>query len=99
MVSFCLLQVVVVSALMMFSDLFAFDLTCTLSVCWLKVSFVSKVTSNIFGCGSVGMRVLLIVRLSFMENSFGSGEKRVAEDLDGFSSSSFSLVQSNILFR
>ena len=47
MVSFCLPQVVVVSALMMFSDLFAFVLT--LFVCSLKVSFGSKVTPNIFG--------------------------------------------------
>ena len=41
----------------------------------------------------------VIVKLSFVVNSFGSGEKRVAEDLDGLSSSSFSWVQSNILFR
>ena len=47
MVSFCLPQVVVVSALMMFSDLFAFVLT--LFVCSLKVSFGSKVTPSIFG--------------------------------------------------
>ena len=47
MVSLCLPQVVVVSALIMFSDLFAFVLT--LSMCWLKVSFGSKVTPSIFG--------------------------------------------------
>ena len=46
MVSFCLPQVVVVSVLIMFSDLFAFVLV--LFVCSLNVSFGSKVTPNIF---------------------------------------------------
>ena len=59
-VSFCLPQVVEVSALTMLSDLSAFSLV--ILVCSVKLSLGSSVTTSILGFLTVGMRVLLILR-------------------------------------
>src|SRR6478736_7633581 len=81
-VSFCLPQVVEVSALTTLSDLSAFSLV--ILVCSAKLSFGLSVAPSILGFLTVGMRVLLILRFSVLLYSVGSGVKRVAVDLSGF---------------
>src|SRR6478609_9454163 len=81
-VSFCLPQVVEVSALSMLSNLPAFSLV--ILVCSAKLSFGSSVTPSILGFLTVGMRVLVIRRFSVLLYSAGSGVKGVAVDLSGF---------------
>src|SRR6476619_1328397 len=90
-VSFCLLQVVEVSALTALSDLSAFSLV--ILVCSAKLSFGSSVIFSILEFLTVGMRVLLILRCNVLLYSAGSGVKRVAVDLSGFMIRSFSFVQ------
>lgn len=58
-VSFCLPQEAEVSALSMFSDLFA--VLRVFLMCSLNVSLGSKMTPRILGCLTVGMVWLLIV--------------------------------------
>src|SRR6478609_3571634 len=77
-VSFCLPQVVEVSALTTFSDLSAFSFV--ILVCSAKSSFGSSVTHSIVGFLTVGMGVLLILRFSVLLYSARSGVKRVAVD-------------------
>src|SRR6478609_1440761 len=90
-VSFCLPQVVEVSALSTLSDFSALSLV--ILVCSVKLSFGSSVTPSILGFLTVGMRVLLILRFSVLLYSAGFGVKRVAVDLSGFRMRSFSFVQ------
>src|SRR6478609_7712926 len=87
-VSFCLPKVVEVSALTALSDLSAFPLV--ILVCSAKLSFGSSFTPSILGFLTVGMRVLLILRISVLLYSAGSGVKRVEVDLSGFRMRSFS---------
>src|SRR6478736_10481047 len=87
-VYFCLPQVVEVSALTTLSDLSAFSLVILVSS--VKLSFGSSVTPSILGFLTVGMRVLLILRLSVLLYSAGSGVKRVAVGLPGFRMRPFS---------
>ena len=76
MVSLSLPHCLEVSALMMFSDLFAFSFI--VFVCSVNVSLGSKVSPNTLGNLFVGMSWPLIVRLY----SAGSGVKCVALDLE-----------------
>ena len=62
-VSFCLPQIVEVSAFCTLSDLSAFSLV--ILECSAKFSFGSSVTFSILVFLIVGMRVLLILRFSF----------------------------------
>jgi len=96
-VSFCLPQVVNVRDMMVLMALFTFSLV--FLMCSLKFSFGSSVSPRILGCWTVGIVMLLIVKLRVVLYSAGSGVKRVHVDLSGFRSSSFSLVQVNMSFR
>ena len=69
-----------------------FALSFVIRMCSAKFSLGSNVMPSTFGFFVVGMVMLLIVRLSVVLYSAGSGVKRVEEDLSGFSSRSFSLV-------
>ena len=79
------------SALTTLSDLSAFALVILL--CSAKLSFRSSVTPSILEFLTVGMRVLLILKFSVLLYSAGSVVKRVAVDLSGFRTRSFSFVQ------
>ena len=77
-VSFCLPQVVEVSALRIFMELFVFSLV--ICICWEKLRLGSRVTPKILGFLTVGMVVLLMVSLSmvflllrFWDEESGSG--------------------------
>ena len=51
---------------------------------------------RIFGCLTVGIVTLLMVKASVLLCSWLSGVKRVAEDLSGFNIKSFLIVQLKI---
>jgi len=68
-------------------------------MCVLKVSFGSKVFPSIFGLRTVGMSGLLMVRLSCVLYSAGSGVKRVAVLFVALSCSWFCVVQVCIVWR
>ena len=74
--SFCFPHCVAVRDLIILIVLLALLSVLLMSV--LKVSFGSNVSPSIFGSRTVGMSVLVIMRLSCVLYSAGSGVKRVA---------------------
>jgi len=88
--SFCFPHCVAVSDLIILMVLLA--LLRVLLMCVLKVSFGSKVSPSILGLRTVGVSVLLILRLSWVLYSAGSGVKRVAVLFVALSCSWFSVV-------
>ena len=68
-------------------------------MCVLKVSFGSEVSPSILGLRTVGMSVLLVLRLSCVLYSAGSGVKRVAVLFVALSCSWFCMVQVCMVWR
>lgn len=80
-----------VSAFSKLIDFLAFSTV--VFMCSAKFNLGSSVRPRILGCSTVGMAVLLILRLILWLYSAGSGVKRVAVDLSGFSVRLFAKVQ------
>ena len=91
-VSFCFPQLVEVSALIMFSDFFAFIIV--FCMCGPYVCLGSKVNPKILGCIMVGKIMLFIDRCSIVLYCAGSGVNRVVVVLSALSVRLFLMVQS-----